>query len=117
MSSLDAPPAAAAPVGGESDLLVFGYSCRLFRDDARAGEVHRGEQLIPWMGRQDVLIDRYDGRGHLFSLEEHEGRDAPEGSAASDCAWEGMSAMEAAEEQACQEERLAQDQDCVMWRV
>ena len=36
-----------------SSLLVFGYGCKIFRDDERAVE----ENLIPWMGT-DLTIDR-----------------------------------------------------------
>ena len=51
------------------DLLVFGYSCKLFRDDDRALLVDAGQLLVPWMGRQDFPIDRFDGRGHLHELQ------------------------------------------------
>ena len=39
-----------------SSLLVFGYGCKIFRDDERAVE----ENLIPWMGT-DLTIDRLVG--------------------------------------------------------
>ena len=39
-----------------SSLLVFGYGCKIFRDDERALE----ENLIPWMGT-DLTIDRLVG--------------------------------------------------------
>lgn len=40
------------------DLLVFGYHCKLFRDEVTAEEVNKGKHLIPWMGKKDLLIDR-----------------------------------------------------------
>jgi len=42
----------------ENELLVFGYSAKLFRDDVRAQEIEEGSGLIPWMGNQEVMIDR-----------------------------------------------------------
>jgi len=30
------------------DLLVFGYSCKIFRDDDKARSVDKGEFLVPW---------------------------------------------------------------------
>jgi hypothetical protein len=30
------------------ELLVFGYSCKLFRDDDKAVSVDKGQYLIPW---------------------------------------------------------------------
>ena len=45
-----------------SSLLVFGYGCKIFRDDERARSIE--ENLIPWMGT-DLTIDRY----FVFSLE------------------------------------------------
>jgi len=52
------------------ELLVFGYHCKLFRDEENAKSVNEGKTLIPWMGDKDLMIDRYDCRGHLYKLEE-----------------------------------------------
>lgn len=40
------------------DLLVFGYACKLFRDDERALQIEQGKLLIPWMGDDTIKIDR-----------------------------------------------------------
>ena len=42
----------------KEDLLVFGYACKLFRDDERAIAIDRGKLLIPWMGDENLMIDR-----------------------------------------------------------
>ncbi|KAK7896221.1 hypothetical protein WMY93_021546 [Mugilogobius chulae] len=55
-----------------ADLLVFGYACKLFRDDERALYHDQGKHLIPWMGDKNIMIDRYDGRGHLHDLSEYD---------------------------------------------
>ncbi|CAF3358969.1 unnamed protein product [Rotaria sp. Silwood1] len=52
----------------EEELIVFGYSCKLFRDDFSAKAIDRGQSLIPWNGDENVMIDRYDCRGHLSDL-------------------------------------------------
>ncbi|XP_019342202.1 splicing factor, suppressor of white-apricot homolog isoform X3 [Alligator mississippiensis] len=54
------------------ELLVFGYACKLFRDDEKAQHQEQGRHLIPWMGDAKMLIDRYDGRGHLHDLSEYD---------------------------------------------
>ncbi|XP_018413858.1 PREDICTED: splicing factor, suppressor of white-apricot homolog isoform X2 [Nanorana parkeri] len=55
-----------------ADLLVFGYACKVFRDDEKALYHEQGKHLIPWMGDPHILIDRYDGRGHLHDLSEYD---------------------------------------------
>jgi len=40
------------------DLLVFGYACKLFRDDEKAYGIDQGKLLIPWMGDDSIKIDR-----------------------------------------------------------
>ncbi|XP_035383044.1 splicing factor, suppressor of white-apricot homolog isoform X2 [Electrophorus electricus] len=55
-----------------AELLVFGYACKLFRDDERALYHEQGKHLIPWMGDKNIMIDRYDGRGHLHDLSEYD---------------------------------------------
>ncbi|XP_034048999.1 splicing factor, suppressor of white-apricot homolog isoform X2 [Thalassophryne amazonica] len=55
-----------------ADLLVFGYACKLFRDDEKGLYHEKGKHLIPWMGDKNIMIDRYDGRGHLHDLSEYD---------------------------------------------
>ena len=49
----------------EEELIVFGYSCKLFRDDFSAKAIDRGQSLIPWNGDENVMIDRC-GKNHVF---------------------------------------------------
>ncbi|XP_063240225.1 splicing factor, suppressor of white-apricot homolog [Bacillus rossius redtenbacheri] len=56
----------------EEELLVFGYSCKLFRDDEKAIYIDQKKHLIPWMGDETLQIDRYDVRGALADLRPYE---------------------------------------------
>ncbi|KAJ8877728.1 hypothetical protein PR048_022183 [Dryococelus australis] len=56
----------------EEELLVFGYSCKLFRDDEKALYIDQKKHLIPWMGDETLQIDRYDVRGALADLRPYE---------------------------------------------
>ncbi|CAI2178913.1 13941_t:CDS:2, partial [Funneliformis geosporum] len=50
-----------------TDLLVFGYEAKTFRDDEMAHKVNNGDLLIPWRGETEnkILLDRYDVRNLL----------------------------------------------------
>jgi len=56
------------------DLLVFGYSAKLFRNNEVALKMDRGDLLIPWMGDPSMKIDRFDGRTEfdLIDMRSHE---------------------------------------------
>lgn len=41
-----------------AELLVFGYACKVFRDDEKARDIDQGKHLIPWMGENNLKIDR-----------------------------------------------------------
>ena len=43
---------------GQEELTVIGYSCKLYRDDAKAMKEDSGVYLIPWMGDHSLMIDR-----------------------------------------------------------
>lgn len=58
--------------GEEEELLVFGYACKVFRDDDRALQVDSGNFLVPWMGDPNLKIDRFDARGVLSDLRSYE---------------------------------------------
>lgn len=51
-------PEQKAPENDLQDLYVFGYACKLFRDDERAKSIDDGKHLIPWMGDERLMIDR-----------------------------------------------------------
>ncbi|GLH11240.1 Protein suppressor of white apricot [Gryllus bimaculatus] len=85
----------------EEELLVFGYSCKLFRDDEKALYIDQGKHLIPWMGDEALKIDRYDGRGALYDLKQCE----PLPGGHDENWWVGLSEAERHVEQLCDEER------------
>ena len=43
----------------DEDLLVFGYACKLYRDDTKALMENSGQLLIPWMGDTSLMVDRW----------------------------------------------------------
>ncbi|XP_056633487.1 splicing factor, suppressor of white-apricot homolog isoform X1 [Diorhabda sublineata] len=83
------------------ELLIFGYACKLFRDDEKALYIDQGKHLIPWMGDESLKIDRYDCRGALSDLTKYEasreGYDATR--------WLGLSEKERNVEELCDKER------------
>uniref|UniRef100_A0A1I8PZF0 SURP motif domain-containing protein n=1 Tax=Stomoxys calcitrans TaxID=35570 RepID=A0A1I8PZF0_STOCA len=82
------------------DLLVFGYACKIFRDDAKAREIDQGKHLIPWMNENSLKIDRYDVRGALYDLTPYE---PPPGGYENRLDY--LTADEQRAEQLCEEER------------
>lgn len=55
---MDKPPKEESASSKYAELLVFGYACKLFRDDERAMYHEQGKHLIPWMGDNKLMIDR-----------------------------------------------------------
>ena len=51
-------PAKSCRAEDDAELLVFGYGCKLFRDDAKAILENSGQLLIPWMGDSSLMVDR-----------------------------------------------------------
>ncbi|KAM3014405.1 hypothetical protein FF2_027115 [Malus domestica] len=49
----------------QQSIQVVGSRCRLYRDDGLYQAAEDQQGLIPWNGKQDVLIDRFDGRALL----------------------------------------------------
>ncbi|CAH1403910.1 unnamed protein product [Nezara viridula] len=80
----------------KTELLVFGYACKLFRDDERALLIDNETHLIPWMGDESLKIDRYDGRGALYDLASHESQPG---------SWDQLSPEELEIEERCDSER------------
>ncbi|XP_045466219.1 protein suppressor of white apricot isoform X2 [Harmonia axyridis] len=82
-------------------LLIFGYACKLFRDDEKALHIDQGKHLIPWMGNESLKIDRYDCRGHLSDLSRYEASREDYDTTR----WLGLDEHERKLEQLCDEER------------
>ncbi|OMP01995.1 hypothetical protein COLO4_11415 [Corchorus olitorius] len=54
----------------QQSIQVTGSRCRIYRDDALYHATQDQQGLIPWNGKQDVLIDRFDGRALLDFIRE-----------------------------------------------
>ncbi|KAI9394754.1 hypothetical protein POPTR_005G138200v4 [Populus trichocarpa] len=57
---------------------VIGNRSRMYRDDGLYQATQDQQGLIPWNGKQDVLIDRFDGRALLDFIREFGTRRAPQ---------------------------------------
>ncbi|XP_062215430.1 uncharacterized protein LOC133915986 [Phragmites australis] len=53
---------------------VSGTRCRVHRDDALYQATEDQQGLIPWNGKQDILIDRFDGRALLDFIRDSSSR-------------------------------------------
>ncbi|KAI4314965.1 hypothetical protein L6164_027820 [Bauhinia variegata] len=49
----------------QQSIQAIGIRCRTYRDDGLYQATQDQEGLIPWNGKQDILIDRFDGRALL----------------------------------------------------
>ncbi|XP_019195528.1 PREDICTED: CLK4-associating serine/arginine rich protein isoform X3 [Ipomoea nil] len=49
----------------QQSIQAIGSRCRIHRDDAVYQATEDQQGLIPWNGKQDILIDRFDGRALL----------------------------------------------------
>ncbi|GER30886.1 hypothetical protein STAS_06843 [Striga asiatica] len=49
----------------QQSIQAVGSRCRIHRDDALFQATEDQQGLIPWNGKQDILIDRFDGRALL----------------------------------------------------
>ncbi|KAF9599965.1 hypothetical protein IFM89_002000 [Coptis chinensis] len=49
----------------QQSLMPVGTRCRMYRDDGIYQATQDQQGLIPWNGKQDILIDRFDGRALL----------------------------------------------------
>ena len=85
----------------EDNLLVFGYACNVYSDDEKAVYLNEERHLIPWMGDESLLIDRFDGRLLLEDLSPFISKSSAEQSD-STCA---LSYEEQEMERLCDEER------------
>ncbi|XP_050205726.1 uncharacterized protein LOC126655543 isoform X2 [Mercurialis annua] len=54
----------------QQSIQVVASRCRTYRDDALYQATQDQQGLIPWNGKQDVLIDRFDGRALLDFIRE-----------------------------------------------
>ncbi|KAH9288421.1 hypothetical protein KI387_032538, partial [Taxus chinensis] len=56
----------------QQSLQITGTRCRLHHDAALYQAAQDQQGLIPWNGKQNILIDRFDGRALLDFIREHD---------------------------------------------
>mmetsp|Transcript_21354 Transcript_21354/g.35310 ORF Transcript_21354/g.35310 Transcript_21354/m.35310 type:complete len:380 (+) Transcript_21354:69-1208(+) len=56
---------------------IVGRSCKLYPDATQHKMVENGENLMPWQGKVDNMIDRFDGRALLDMIFEYDSTRAP----------------------------------------
>lgn len=49
----------------QQSIQVIGTRCRTYRDDGLYQAAQDQQGLIPWNGKEDIMIDRFDGRALL----------------------------------------------------
>ncbi|XP_019444693.1 PREDICTED: CLK4-associating serine/arginine rich protein [Lupinus angustifolius] len=54
----------------QQSINLVGLRCRTYRDDVIYHATEDQQGLIPWNGKQDILIDRFDGRALLDFIRE-----------------------------------------------
>ncbi|KAL5557007.1 hypothetical protein UlMin_039243 [Ulmus minor] len=54
----------------QQSIQLAGTRCRMYRDDGLYQATEDQQGLIPWNGKQDILIDRFDGRALLDFIRE-----------------------------------------------
>lgn len=62
----------------QQSIQAIGTRCRLYRDEGLYQATQDQQGLIPWNGKQDILIDRFDGRALLDFIRNPASRRAPE---------------------------------------
>ncbi|XP_010269777.1 PREDICTED: CLK4-associating serine/arginine rich protein isoform X2 [Nelumbo nucifera] len=58
----------------QQSLQVVGSRCRMYRDDGLYQATQDQQGLIPWNGKQNILIDRFDGRSLLDFIRDSDSR-------------------------------------------
>ncbi|CAH1437481.1 unnamed protein product [Lactuca virosa] len=58
----------------QQSIQVSGSRCRVYRDDGLYQATEDQQGLIPWNGKQDIMIDRFDGRALLDFIRDPDSR-------------------------------------------